>query len=381
MAGSTTVLAAPRIVTPAGVLAPGWIRIAGERIEAVGTGEPAAGSAVQQLDGAWVVPGFVDVHVHGGAGAAYTTARVEDARRAAAFHRTRGTTSTIASVVTAPLDEMAAAVTTLAGLAAEGVLEGIHLEGPWLNPTRRGAQSERDMRAPDPAELERLLAAGDGAVRMVTVAPELPGGLDLVRHAAAAGLVAAIGHSDATAAQAEEAFAAGATHVTHLFNGLRPLHHREPGVAGAALAHPAVTCELICDGVHVHDGAVRLAARAAGAGRLLAITDAMAAAGMGDGTYRLGPMTVMVRGDVAELEDGSSLAGSVLTMDRAFARLVHDVGLPVEEAVAMTASTPARVLGLREVGAIASGRRADLVVLDEDLELRAVMAAGEWVPQ
>jgi N-acetylglucosamine-6-phosphate deacetylase len=235
------------------------------------------------------------------------------------------------------------------------------------------------MRSPDPAELERLLAPGDGAVRMVTIAPELEGGLDLIRHAAAAGLVAAVGHSDATAAQAEEAFAEGATHVTHLFNGLRPLHHREPGVAGAALAHPTVTCELICDGVHVHDAAVGLAARAAGAERLLAITDAMAAAGMGDGTYSLGPMTVVVRGDVAELEDGSSLAGSVLTMDRAFGRLVRDVGLSVEQAVAMTAGTPARVLGLADVGAILPGRRADLVVLDDELELSAVMAAGAWL--
>ncbi|MEA2251272.1 MAG: N-acetylglucosamine-6-phosphate deacetylase [Solirubrobacteraceae bacterium] len=374
-----SVLAAPRIVTPEGVLAPGWIRVAGDRIDAVGAGAPAPDDAVHRLDGAWVVPGFVDVHVHGGAGGSYTTAHAEDARRAAAFHRTRGTTSTVASVVTAPLEEMAAAVATLAGLVAEGILDGVHLEGPWLNPARRGAQSERDMRAPDPAELERLLAAGDGAVRMVTIAPELPGGLDLVRRAAAAGLVVAVGHSDATAAQAEEAFAAGATHVTHLFNALRPLHHREPGVAGAALAHPTVTCELICDGIHVHDGAVRLAARAAGAHRLLAITDATAAAGMGDGTYRLGPMTVVVRGGVAELEDGSSLAGSVLTMDRAFARLVRDVGLEVEEAAAMTAGTPARVLGLRDVGVIASGCRADLAVLDEDLGLRAVMAAGAWV--
>jgi N-acetylglucosamine-6-phosphate deacetylase len=377
--GSTTVLAAARIVTPAGVLAPGWIRVAGERIDAVGSGSPPPGAAVERLGGAWVVPGFVDVHVHGGAGGSYTTGRADDARRAAAFHRTRGTTSTVASVVTAPPEEMAAAVATLAGLVAEGVLAGIHLEGPWLNPVRRGAQSERDMRAPDAGELERLLAAGEGAVRMVTVAPELPGGLALVRQAAAAGLVVAIGHSDATAAEAEEAFAAGATHVTHLFNGLRPLHHREPGVAGAALAHPAVTCELICDGVHVHDAAVRLAARAAGAHRLLAITDAMAAAGMGDGTYRLGPMTVVVRDGVAELDDGTSLAGSVLTMDRAFARLVRDVGLQVEEAVAMTAGTPARVLGLGGVGAIAAGRRADLAVLDEDLALRAVMAAGAWV--
>jgi N-acetylglucosamine-6-phosphate deacetylase len=377
--GSTTVLAAARIVTPAGVLAPGWIRVAGERIDAVGTGSPPPGAAVERLGGAWVVPGFVDVHVHGGAGGSYTTGRADDARRAAAFHRTRGTTSTVASVVTAPPEEMAAAVATLAGLVAEGVLAGIHLEGPWLNPVRRGAQSERDMRAPDAGELERLLAAGEGRVRMVTVAPELPGGLALVRQAAAAGLVVAIGHSDATAAEAEEAFAAGATHVTHLFNGLRPLHHREPGVAGAALAHPAVTCELICDGVHVHDAAVRLAARAAGAHRLLAITDAMAAAGMGDGTYRLGPMTVVVRDGVAELDDGTSLAGSVLTMDRAFARLVRDVGLQVEEAVAMTAGTPARVLGLGDVGAITAGRRADLAVLDEDLALRAVMAAGAWV--
>jgi N-acetylglucosamine-6-phosphate deacetylase len=379
MPPSTTVLSAPRIVTPEGVLTPGWIRVTGDRIDAVGAGAPAPSSEVEQVTGAWVVPGFVDAHVHGGAGGSYTTDSAEDARRAAALHLRHGTTSTMASVVTAPLDEMACAVGTLAKLVTEGLLAGIHLEGPWLNPVRCGAQSPRDMRTPDPAELERLLAAGDGAVRMVTIAPELEGGLDLVRQAAAAGLVAAVGHSDATAAQAAEAFAEGATHVTHLFNGLRPLHHREPGVAGAALAHPTVTCELICDGVHLHDAAVGLAARAAGAERLLAITDAMAAAGMGDGTYSLGPMTVVVRGDVAELEDGSSLAGSVLTMDRAFRRLVRDVGLSVEQAVAMTAGTPARVLGLADVGAIVPGRRADLVVLDDGFELSAVIAAGAWL--
>jgi N-acetylglucosamine-6-phosphate deacetylase len=381
MPDSTTVLSAPRIVTPEGVLSPGWIRVTGDRIDAVGAGAPGPSSAVDPVPGTWVVPGFVDAHVHGGAGGSYTTASAEDARRAAALHRRHGTTSTMASVVTAPLEEMAGAVRTLAGLVAEGVLAGIHLEGPWLNPIRCGAQSPRDMRTPDPAELERLLAPGDGAVRMVTLAPELPGGLELVGRAAEAGLVVAVGHSDATATEAQEAFAAGATHVTHLFNGLRPLHHREPGVAGAALAHPAVTCELICDGVHVHDVAVALAARAAGAERLLAITDAMAAAGMGDGTYSLGPMTVVVRGDVAELEDGSSLAGSVLTMDRAFQRLVREVGLSVEQTVAMTAGTPARVLGLDDVGAVAPGRRADLVVLDDALELRAVMAAGAWLPR
>jgi len=385
------VLSGGRVVTPEGVLSPGWIRLAGSRIDAVGPGEPPGPARLPRTDlgGAWVLPGFVDMHVHGGGGTSFTEGTATDARRAAEFHRRNGSTTMLASLVTAPLADLEARAAMLGGLAAEGVIAGLHLEGPFLAAARCGAQDPRHMIAPDAAAFASLHAAAAGWLRVITLAPELPGATDLITAAAEAGVIAAVGHTDATADVTAAAVDAGARHATHLFNGMRPLHHREPGPVGALLDRDEVSCEVIADGVHLHDTAIRLVARAAGPGRLVLITDAMAAAGMPDGRYRLGSMWVDVAGGVARLAAGAgagagprvsgAIAGSTATMASVVRHAVA-AGLPVTDVAAAASTNPARVLGLAgRTGALGPGLDADLVVCDEAFGLRAVMRRGEWV--
>jgi N-acetylglucosamine-6-phosphate deacetylase len=332
------------------------------------------------LAGRTLIPGFVDLHVHGGGGHSMQSADPAQIRAASAFHLEHGTTRTLVSIVTAPLDEMLSTLRTVSQLVAEGTILGAHLEGPFLNPLRAGAHDARHLLAPDAATFERLRAAADGALRVVTIAPELPGGIDLVRRVVASGAVAAIGHSDADHSAAMAAFDAGTTLVTHLFNGMRPWHHREPGLAGAALERAGVTCELIADGVHVHDGSARLAFAAA-PGRIALVTDATAAAGSEDGApHRLGTVDVRVRDGAPRLADGVTLAGSILTMDLALARTGRDIGLSIGAAVEAASMVPANVLGIGDrVGSIEPGKDADLLVLDDGLRVEAVMSGGRWI--
>ena len=385
-----------RVVTPEGVLSPGWIQVAGNRIYAVGPGAATQplppGLPVTDLRGHWVLPGFVDMHVHGGGGASFTAGSADDARRAAAFHRGHGSTTLVASLVTAPLVDLEARAAMLATLADQGAIAGIHLEGPFLSAVRCGAQDPRHMLAPDVAAFERLRAAAAGHLRVITIAPELPGAAGLIKAVVRVGVTAAVGHTDATADVTSAAVDVGATHATHLFNGMRPLHHREPGPAGALLDRDEVTCEVIADGVHLHDTVIRLTARAAGPGRLVLITDAMAAAGMPDGSYRLGSVRVDVAGGVARLAGGDepgttgasarrggAIAGSTATMADVVRHAVA-AGLPVTTVAAAASTTPARVLGLGDrTGALRADLDADLVVCDEEFRLRAVMRQGEWL--
>jgi N-acetylglucosamine-6-phosphate deacetylase len=403
----TRLLTGGRVVTPRGVLSPGWIRLAGNLIDAVGTGDPPEPLAPERpavdLRGQWVLPGFVDMHVHGGGGASFTEGTEDDARKAAEFHRAQGTTSMLASLVTAPLAELEARAAMLAALVDDGLIDGLHLEGPFLSPARRGAQDPRYMIAPDVAVFERLHAAARGHLRVITLAPELPGAFSVIQAATRAGVTVAVGHTDATADVTMAAIDAGATHATHLFNGMRPLHHREPGAAGALLDRDEVTCEVIADGVHLHDIVVRLAARAAGPGRLVLVSDAMAAAGMPDGRYQLGSMRVTVAGGVARLQEdlagpgpartaarADAIASSTATPSGAIAgstatladvvRHAIAAGLPVPEVAAAASTTPARVLGLAgRTGALSAGLAADLVVCDDDFRPRAVMRQGRWL--
>ncbi|HEV2256475.1 MAG TPA: N-acetylglucosamine-6-phosphate deacetylase [Streptosporangiaceae bacterium] len=369
-----------RIVTADGVLDPGWIRLAGPLIDAVGRGDPDDQQRAVDLHGQWVLPGFIDMHVHGGGGASFTEGTSDQARQAAAFHRGQGSTTVLASLVTAPLAELEARAGLLAGLADEGVIAGLHLEGPFLSPLRRGAQDPRYMIAPDVGVFERLHAAARGHLRVITVAPELPGALAVIQAATRAGVTVAIGHTDATAEVTLAAIDAGATHATHLFNGMRPPHHREPGAVGALLDRDEVTCEVIADGVHLADIAVRLTARVAGPGRLVLVSDAMAAAGMPDGSYQLGSQRVTVAGGVARLlEDSAAIAGSTATLAHVVRHAIA-AGLPVPGVAAAASTTPARVLGLADrTGALRSGLAADLVVCDDDLRPRAVMRQGRWL--
>ena len=381
------ILTAAQVVTPARILAPGWLRLGGERIVEVGEGPPPRTADVD-LGSVTVTPGFVDVHVHGGGGASFDTGTAAAADVAAAAHLAHGTTSMAASLVTDTPDRMVAAVRELALLVDDGRLAGIHLEGPWLSPRRSGAHQPGALSHPTPAAIDELLTAGDpstgsgrrGAVRMVTLAPELPGGVDAVRRLDDAGVLVAIGHTDATYDEARAAIDAGARLGTHLFNAMRPLHHRDPGPVGALLDAP-VDVELIADGVHLHPAVLRTVF-AAKPGRCILVTDAMAAAGGPDGDYRLGPMAIEVRDGVARLADGSgdgAIAGSTLTMDAAVRFAVRTAGLPLLDVVHAASTAPAAAWGLPDVGAIEAGRRADLVVLDDRLEVVRVMRAGAWL--
>ncbi|MEZ0491529.1 N-acetylglucosamine-6-phosphate deacetylase [Kineococcus sp. TBRC 1896] len=371
-----TVLARGTVHTGARVLTDGWALLDGREVVQVGTGPAPTGpgAAHETVRGAHVVPGFVDVHCHGGGGASFGgrgDEAVAAARTVAATHRAHGTTTLVASLVTSPLDELAATLDALAGLVADGELAGVHLEGPWLSPDHRGAHAPGLLRDPDPADLDRLLSTG--LVRMVTIAPELPGGLAAVQQVAAAGATASIGHTGADADTARRAVDAGARWATHLFNAMAPVHHREPGAVPALLDDDRVTVELIADGVHLHPLVVALAAHRAGRGRVALVTDAMAATGAADGRYRLGDLDVDVTDGVARLAGGGSIAGSTLTLDRALRFAVTEAGLAFADALDAVTATPARLLGRTDVGHLEPGARGGAVVLDADLALLRVL--------
>ncbi|GAA3756570.1 N-acetylglucosamine-6-phosphate deacetylase [Micromonospora maritima] len=361
-----------KVVTPTGVIRQGCVEIRDGRISAVAD-YPSA------RDGHWIVPGFVDMHTHGGGGHTFTTGDPESARQAAAFHLGHGTTTLLASLVSSPFPLMRDATAAFRPLVEEGVLAGIHFEGPYLSADRCGAQNPEFLRDPSTAELAELIELGGGAVRMVTLAPERDGATAAIELLVGRGVVAAVGHTDASWEQTRAAVAAGASVGTHLFNGMRPVHHREPGPVVALLEAPSVVCELVADGVHLHDGMLGFATSVAGPERAALITDAMAAAGMPDGEYELGGQAVTVADGVARLSRDGAIAGSTLTMDAALRHAVG-AGVALPDACRMVSTTPARAIGLGDrVGALQTGLRADLVVLDDDLNVVRVMRGGDWV--
>jgi N-acetylglucosamine-6-phosphate deacetylase len=373
-----------RIVTPAGVRA-ARLEIVGDRIAAVT--EPATDPddrAVTRLpDGALVVPGFVDLHVHGAAGYTFgegddAAAVVAGARAIIERHRQHGTTTMLASLVSAPLERLVDRLTRLAPLVRGGELAGLHLEGPFLSPRFRGAHSATALLTPSAERVERLLEAADGTLATITIAPELPGALDAITRLRKHNVVVAIGHTAATARQVHAALDAGASMFTHLFDAMPALHHRAGGPVLAAQTRADSVVELIADGIHLDLDIVGWQFAALGAGRIALVTDAMAATDHPDGSYRLGDLDVVVHDGQARLADGGALAGSTATMDRVFRRCV-DAGVPPDQVACAAASTPARSLGWPDRGQLAPGQRADLVILDRTPRTLAVMHAGVWV--
>lgn len=376
-ATGSLVVHSARLVDRGEIAEDGWVRIEDGVIAARGAGSDWAPADVvidaAQLagDGALLTPGFVDIHGHGGAGAAYDDG-IDAIRTGRALHRAHGTTRAVISLVTGTLDALAQSVATIADLTeTDGDILGSHLEGPFLDPGHHGAHEPSLLRHPVADDVARLLDAGRGTVRQVTIAPELPGGLDAVRQIVAAGAAAAVGHTDADAAMAVAAFEAGASILTHAFNAMPGIHHRAPGPVLAAAADHRVILEVIADDIHLDPTVVKLVFDAA-PGRVALITDAMAAAGSADGHYDLGAVRVTVQDGIARADDTGSIAGSTLTQDAALQRSVR-AGVPFAEAVRALTETPAKAIGRdAHLGALRPGMLGDAVLLDAELRVARV---------
>jgi N-acetylglucosamine-6-phosphate deacetylase len=344
-----------------GALLPGDVEIADGRVVAVGLAGAGQGLAV---------PGLVDLQVNGFAGIDFAHADAAGYALAGDRLAAAGTTSFQPTLVTASEAELVRALGNAARARAQGIM-GVHLEGPFLAPARLGAHLPSARADPDAALLDRLLAAGP--VSQMTLAPELPGALELIDLLHARGVNVSLGHSDATSSEAARAFDRGVRTVTHVFNAMRPFSHRDPGIAAAALVRPDVLVQMIVDGQHLDDDAVRLVWQAAGA-RVALVSDAIAAAGLGDGSFQLGPVEIAVRDGVARRADGV-LAGSTGTLLAAVRNLAA-LGVPVVDAVAAATAIPARIARRPELGVLRPGALADIVVLDDRLELQCVLRAG-----
>jgi N-acetylglucosamine-6-phosphate deacetylase len=371
--------AATAVVTGDRILRPGWVTVDSTSVSAVGEGPPTNVDLDDLVDLGDVVvtPGFIELHAHGGGGMSFSDG-AEAAAVVTDMHRTHGTTRMMASLVTDTLDSLEDQIRALAPLVTDGELLGIHLEGPWLSRLHCGAHDPTLLRDPRLDEIDRLLDAGGGAVRMVTLAVELEGGMEAAAYLAGRGVIVALGHSGATYAEGRAAIDAGASVATHLYNAERVPHHREPGLVLALLERDDVTVELIADGVHLHPAMLREAALRK-PDRFVLVSDAMAAAGVGDGTYRLGSFLVEVRGPEARLTTNGTIAGSTLTLDRALRHAVEAAGIPLLDAVRAITMTPASVLGRSDFGRLVPGAVADLVILRPDLQLTGVMVGGRWV--
>lgn len=376
----STVIHGAALVTDGRLTRDGWVRFEGTRVVATGTGGTWSGAdSVLDAGGAWLAPGFVDIHCHGGAGASFDEGPAA-VRSALALHERHGTTRSVLSLVSAPVDVLAERLSAIAALSSrDGRILGSHLEGPFLDRGHRGAHDLKALKPPTAEDIRTLLAAAKGSLRQITLAPELPGGLDAVKAFSDAGVTVALGHTDADYARALEAIEAGATLLTHACNAMNGVHHRAPGPIAAATRSRQVTLEIINDGIHVHPEVVRMLFAAA-SGRIAMITDAMAAAGASDGAYRLGGLAVNVRDGVARLADGGAIAGSTLTLDTALRRAVQDVGIPMQDAVHAVTQAPAAALGLgHRYGSLTPGHSADAVLLDARFDVLAVWRDGQPV--
>ncbi len=373
---------AQRVITPDETLEPGTVLVAGGLIEAVGRALPApSGVEAVDLPGLTLVPGFVDVHVHGGGGFSLATSNSEEIRSYSAWAPRHGVTSFLAGIVArTPAEAVPLIEAALAAETPGAEMLGLNLEGPFVNPARRGALPETWAAGPDDALLAQLLAAGAGRLRLMTVAPEHPGAVDLIRNAVKAGVRVSVGHTDAGYDDALRGFGAGASHVTHLFNGMRLFHHRDPGVAGAALDSPGVTIEVIADGVHLHPATARMLIRSFGADRVALITDAVPPAGLGEGAFRLGGQEARLEGGRVTLPDGT-IAGSAATMDTVVSNVVRWGAATLEEAARMASTVPALVAGVgARKGRLAPGYDADIVALTDDLRVKAFWTRGRPAP-
>ncbi|WP_068773325.1 N-acetylglucosamine-6-phosphate deacetylase [Paenibacillus sp. FJAT-26967] len=376
-----------QVALPTGILASADVWIKNGKIERIEGGNSSAPVQIQNegyelIDGGGrlLIPGMIDVHIHGASGFDMMDGTLESIQAVSLACAATGCTRFLATSVTSDMDDLLRMIRSVKGAAGQergARIAGIHLEGPYLNPKRKGMQNEKHLRHPDLEEMTLILNEAGSLVKMVTIAPELPGGMELIALLKERNIVIALAHSDATYEEAKLAFAAGASHVTHCFNGMRPIHHRDPGLVAAAFEEEQVSLQAIVDGVHLHPAIVRLMHKIKGPEGMVLITDALQAMGLGDGTYEFGGHQVAVKDGVARLKDGT-LASSTVTMNEAL-RLTNELGISLVDAVRMAATTPAEILGLLEAGRIEAGCEADLVLLDERFQVVWTMIEGEMI--
>lgn len=377
-----------RVITPRGVIENGALLIENESIRAVG--EPnlvKVPEDAQIIDaaGRWVSPGMINGQTHGGIGFDYMTASEEEITSVLRWDASNGITGVLPTLATSSLDNLLEMIRRLKNVAEQrpdgaARILGIHQEGPYLSPAKRGAQPADQIRDPDIREMEQVLKVADGLIRIVTLAPERPGGLEMVRWLSEQGVVPSIGHSEATYEETMKAADAGLKRATHLFNGMSGFDHRAPGAVGAVLVRDEIYAELILDGKHIHPAAAKLALRAKGAGRIVLVTDATQAAGLPDGVYiRPGNRKIIVKDGEARLESGS-LAGSVLTLDRAVANAVRFMDISLPEALSLASRVAAESIGLQDrTGSLAPGKDADVIIVDDNMRVDATLILGRVV--
>lgn len=363
----------------------GLVVIDGGRIRFAGESQDYSGElpeTIFQVEG-WICPGFMDIHMHGIDGHDTMDGTPESLQAISKALTRFGVTSFLATTMTAPYEEIEPVLSTIAQVSRQGLdgaeVVGIHLEGPWINPRYKGAQKEENISLPQLDAVRRLYELAEGLIKVVTIAPEQPKALEAIAWLKEQGVIVSAGHTGASFAQASQAVDAGVRHFTHCFNAMTGLHHREPGVVGAAMYHEQLSTELIADGIHVHPAVMNILYRVKTAGRLALVSDSMRAAAMGEGTYDLGGQEVHVHGDQAKLADGT-LAGSILTLNRAVGNMVTLSKVPLPEAVEMASHTPATILGLGErKGRLAAGYDADVTVLDKQFDVSMTFVAGKRV--
>ncbi|WP_027093143.1 N-acetylglucosamine-6-phosphate deacetylase [Cohnella thermotolerans] len=375
------------VVTPEGVVAQGWIWLKDGVVAAIGGHSDAWPAEAEEadridVDGGWVLPGFIDVHVHGGAGYDFMDADRDGLDAITRFHASNGTTGLLATSLTASREELTGVLERVSRYRSEPMpyaqVLGVHFEGPFINPKWKGAQNPNYIVPPQAEWLEEWVARYPGLIKIQTLAPESEGALDYIERLAAHGIVPSCGHTDATYDQVVAAADRGLRHAVHTFNAMKPLHHREPGTVGAVLTDDRITAEVIADGHHVHPAGLRIVARMKGTDKVILVTDAMSAAGMPDGDgYELGGLPVVMTCGVARLKESGNLAGSTLTMIAAFRHMVKNVGVSVPDASRMASANPARQIGVDDVtGSLQAGKRADVLLLDAELELKGVWIGG-----
>ena len=331
----------------------------------------------------YIVPGFIDIHVHGGGGADVMDGEYESIKKIATTHSQSGTTAFLPTTMTMSKEMIIKSLRSVneAKIKGTGAAEilGVHLEGPYINPEKKGAQREEDIEGCSTEEFLAFNQASGNLIRLVTIAPEMPGAIELIRWLHRQGMIVSAGHTNATYQQMQETIHAGLTHITHLFNAMRGLHHREPGVVGAALTEPGLTTEVIADGIHIHPIILKMIHQMKGAGKVILVTDAMKATGLPEGIYDLGGQEVMVKGEQAKLQDGT-LAGSVLTMNKAVHNMVTKVGIPLTEALQMASYSPAKLLDIADKkGTLEPDKDADIVILNKNFETELTMVSGQVV--